>query len=412
MENLYSFPKATQRHGQSLAVLAVAYFTQASAAYAAVGGLQAIASQWHLGAARAALLVTAFGATFALAAPLLQMLVGHWVRRTQILAGLLVLAVGALAFALAQNFPALFTARVLMGLGSALISPVVLALGSSLVPAERQGTAIATVLMGLSVASVVSVPGSAWLAQQMGPRALFGGVALLALATALLLAIFIRDRTPGQKVQARHLASLLGRPATLSALMVILLFAAGNFVTYTMITAILRQALHQEKGVSMALAVFGLAGLVGNAFVRRMAQRWSAETLMRGSMTALLAVFAGLWLLPPTPALLLTGMVAWAFILDVVWPSQQRRIVELEPQLRGLALALTSSFLFLGIAAGSALGGSAFEARGLSLVLEISLGLIAFALLALNASIWALSREDAMAQAQMARVNDDNVEAA
>jgi DHA1 family inner membrane transport protein len=43
------------------------------------------------------MLVSAFGATFALTAPLLQMLVGHWIRRTQILVGLSVMASARLA---------------------------------------------------------------------------------------------------------------------------------------------------------------------------------------------------------------------------------------------------------------------------------------------------------------------------
>ena len=65
---------------------------------------------------------------------------------------------------------------------------------------------------------------------------------------------------------------------------------------------------------------------------------------------------------------------------DIVWPSQQRRIVELEPALRGIALAFTVSFMFSGIAFGSAVGGLVYTGFGYAALLLTSIGLILVAL--------------------------------
>ncbi|EPO6706483.1 hypothetical protein ACO0TC_15070 [Pseudomonas aeruginosa] len=55
-------------------------------------------------------------------------------------------------------------------------------------------------------------------------------------------------------------------------------------------------------------------------------------------------------------------------------------MVELQPTHMGLALALNSSALFLGMSAGSALGGQLAKALGLWAVPWMSLGLVGVAL--------------------------------
>lgn len=113
--------KIDARVSHSLILFSFAMFLQATIALSIVGALGPISAEWHVGTTEGALLVAAFGATFAISAPVLQMLVGHWVRRTQILAGISIMTAGAVGFALAPNYPVLFSARVMMGLGAALV---------------------------------------------------------------------------------------------------------------------------------------------------------------------------------------------------------------------------------------------------------------------------------------------------
>jgi DHA1 family inner membrane transport protein len=57
----------------------------------------------------------------------------------------------------------------------------------------------------------------------------------------------------------------------------------------------------------------------------------------------------------------------------MVWPSQQRRVVERMPERRGIALALTASFMFCGIGFGSAVAGWVYPVYGYTGVLSASL---------------------------------------
>src|SRR3546814_15241248 len=59
-------------------------------------------------------------------------------------------------------------ARVLAALGAAAVGPVASVIGASMVSPERQGHALATVFSGMTIASVLGVPMSAWLAARWG----------------------------------------------------------------------------------------------------------------------------------------------------------------------------------------------------------------------------------------------------
>lgn len=371
----------------ALRSLSLAYFVQATGALSVVGSLAAIAAEWGLSDAQTALLITVFGVTFALAAPLLQVAFGHLPRRRQVLIGLAVFSSAALAFAVAPDYRALLAARVAMGLGAALIGPVLGALAAGLVEPRQQGSAIAMVLLGLSMAGLVGMPLSAWMAQAWGARPLFVAVAAAGLLTALLIRLAVPAQAGGQAISLTTLGRVLTDAVLLPAYLVVFFIAAGAYTTYAFIAPIIRDVFHgSAHTVSAGMAVLGMAGVLGNLFVVRAARRYSADAMLLAGM-GLLALDLLLLLAPPTLALLFGMLLLWAFATDIIWPSQQRRIVELSAELRGVALAVTASFVFAGIAFGSALAGLLYARYGHHANLLGSLGLLllALAFLALSA---------------------------
>lgn len=366
---------------RALRVLSLAYFVQMVGALSVVGGLAAIAGEWSLAESQGAYLISAFGLTFAFAAPLLQVWLGHLNRRRQLLLGLGVFSASALGFAAAPGYGALLASRISMGLGAALISPVLGALGSGLVRRELQGSAIAIVLFGLSVAGMVGLPASAWVADAWGARWLFAGIGALGLVTALLVVWRVPEQGGGQPIALRTVAALLTDPVTLSALLVVFFIATGVFSTYAFLVPILREVYGAgPDAVSLALLVLGVAGVAGNLVVVRAARRYDADTLLRAGMLLFAANLLFMLLSPPNIACLYGALVVWAFATDILWPTQQRRIVELRPELRGIGLALTASFLFCGIGFGSAVAGWVYPGYGYAGVLTCSIGFLAAAL--------------------------------
>jgi predicted MFS family arabinose efflux permease len=359
---------------RALRVLSLAYFVQATGALAVVGSLDVISRQWGLADSQTAYLISVFGITFAFAAPLLQVAFGRLGRRRQVLLGLLLFSGAALLFAVAPGYPALLLSRILMGLGAAFIGPVLGALGSSLVERKHQGSAIAIVLLGLSIANLAGLPMSAWIGHVWGARALFLIVSVAGIATAALIRWQVPDQSAGEPVRLATVTSLLTKTETLSAFLVVFFITSSVYSTYSFIAPIVHDVFHAGPGiVSLALMVIGVAGVVGNLFVAHAARRHSAEKMLLVGLGLLGADIVFLWVMPARLHWLFVALTAWAFATDMLWPSQQRRIVELMPHLRGIALALSASFVFCGIGLGSAVAGWVYPVFGYSGVLGSSI---------------------------------------
>lgn len=363
----------------SLRILGLAYLVQATGALSVIGGLDVIAREWALTETQAAYLISAFGFTFALAAPLLQVLLGHLPRRQQVLLGLSLFGAAAALFAAAPNYEVLLLARALMGLGAGFIGPVLGALGASLVKKEQQGSAIATVLLGLSVAGMVAMPLSALAVHHWGARSLFGGIAALAALCAILIRAHVPDPIHEERANLLTLWSLLTQTMSISVFLVVFFIASAVYATQSFLSPIVRDVFHAGPSVvAWALMVLGAAGVLGNLFVSRMALRFSAEHMLKMGMLLAFSLLL-LRVAPPALATLLSALPVFAFATDILWPSQQRRVVEVLPEQRGMALALTASFVFLGIAFGSALAGWVYPVAGYAGTLMSSLVLLGLA---------------------------------
>lgn len=373
---------------RALNALSIAYFIQATGSLSVAGSLAAISHEWGLSDAQSARLLSIFGLTFALGAPLAQVMFGTLMRRTQVLAGMLVFALGAAIFALAPNYALLVISRIVMGLGASLIGPVLVALGAELVSPKERGSAIAMILLGVSMASMVGIPLAAWIAHAWGARILFALVALVSLLTAAGVWLLVPNAVKGVDVRLRHVGQVLTDGTTLSAFLVVFFITSGVYDMYAFISPIIRDRWHGEAAdVSIALTVIGVAGILGNLFVSRAARRYSAERLLSIGMTLLVADMLLITLLPAQLTWLFILLVVWAFSTDLLWPTQQRRIVEISSaETRGISLALTSAFMFCGIGFGSAVASWLYPLTGFYGVMISSMLFLLLALVSLGIS--------------------------
>lgn len=373
---------------RALRALSIAYFVQATGALCVAGSLPAISAAWHLSDAQSARLLSLFGLTFALAAPLVQVFFGHHRRRQLVLTGMVLFGLGAFAFALAPAYPGLIAARVIMGIGAGFIGPMLVALGAELVQEPQRGQAIARVLLGVSLASLAGIPLAAWIASLWGAKALFaltGGVSLL---SGLHILLTVPANGAGQRIRFTELTQVLRDGQYLTAFLVVFFITSGVYSFYAFIAPVVRDTYAGgSHAVSSALAVLGVAGVLGNLFVSRVAARYSAEKLLMAGMMLLLADMLLLVLLPALLGGLLVALLFWAFATDLLWPSQQRRIVEIaSARHRGIALALTSAFMFAGIGFGSAVASWIYPLMGFNGLIAVSALFILLALLSLRAS--------------------------
>lgn len=373
---------------RALWALSLAYFIQATGSLSVAGSLAPISHEWGLSDGQSARLLSIFGLTFALGAPLAQVVFGKLMRRTQVLAGMLVFGLGACIFAVSPNYSWLVISRVVMGLGASLIGPVLVALGSELVAQKERGSAIATILLGVSLASMVGIPLAAWVANAWGARQLFMLVALWSLLTAAGVWLYVPNVVRGVDIRLRQLGQVLLDGKSLTAFLVVFFITSGVYDMYAFLSPMIRDRWHGDaSAISIALTVIGVAGIVGNLFVGRAARVYSAERLLIVGLLLLVADMAMIILLPGKLILLYLLLVLWAFSTDLLWPTQQRRIVEISsPATRGISLALTSAFMFCGIGFGSAVASWLYPLFGFYGVMISSVLFLLLALTSLGVS--------------------------
>jgi len=97
------------------------------------------------------LLGTAFAVIYGVAGIPLGILADRRSRRNLILAGVAIWSVGTLACAVAPSFAFLFAARVIVGLGEAVLSPAAISLISDSFEPRRRGTAVGVYFTGIAI---------------------------------------------------------------------------------------------------------------------------------------------------------------------------------------------------------------------------------------------------------------------
>jgi MFS family permease len=103
------------------------------------------------------LLGTAFAVVYGIAGIPLGFLADHTSRRNLIFAGVLVWSCGTLACGFSHSFGQLFAARIIVGLGEAVLSPAAISLISDYFPPQRRGMAVGCFLSGIAMGIGASI---------------------------------------------------------------------------------------------------------------------------------------------------------------------------------------------------------------------------------------------------------------
>lgn len=369
-----------------LRALALGNFTVGTGSLIVTGILPAIALGVGTSVALAGQLVTIYGLTLALGAPLLSMVTGRLAQRRVILGGLAIVAIACLIGAFATNFATLALSRALAGVGAALFTPNAAAFAAQLVPAAQRGRAIAVVFVGFSLASVIGAPLGVYVSCYFDWRSAFVLVAGLALLAMGCLAWMLPHGIQAPAVAARSWFRLFRQPTLMLAVAATMLSMAGQYALFTYLAALLEQQ-HgiAPTGFSALLVWFGVAGVLGNLAAGRAVDRVGAGRVASVGIAVLLAAFliiayAGEGLLP-----IMIGIGLWGGAAFAVSSAQQARLVNLNPRLASATLALNTSALYGGQAGGAVLGGIAISLTGLHNVHWVGVILLAAALFV---SIW------------------------
>ncbi|WP_245214766.1 MFS transporter [Pararoseomonas indoligenes] len=381
-------------HGTGAAELALALGALALgiSEFAAMGLLPRIAGETGVSVPHAGLAISAYAVGVVVGAPVIALLLARLPRRP-LLSGLAVLiALGNLASAAAPDFLGVCAARFLAGLPHGAYLGTAAMVAASLVPPERRASAVARVILGLSVANVVGVPLATWVGQLVSWRVVFALVAVVALGCALMIRLCLPVIGAGPALGARREVGAMLRPQVLLALATTAIGFGGMFAIYSYIAPTLTEVTRVgESTVPVMLAVFGAGMILGNLLGGWLADRGVMRAI--GIMLAVGLVAQFLFLFTPVSLPLVTlNIVLIAATSMGLGPALQTRLLDVAPDAQMLAASLSHSAFNMANALGAWLGGAAVAA-GLGWTATGGVGaVLTLAGLAVFAVAWALER--------------------
>ncbi|MDO9496128.1 MAG: MFS transporter, partial [Nocardioides sp.] len=197
--------------GLAIFALAMGGFTIGTTEFVTMGLLPQIAEGVDISIPTAGHTISAYALGVVIGAPVLAFFGAKWPRR-----GLLIALMGAYAgfnllSAAATGYGVLAAARFLDGLPHGIYFGVASLVAASLVPPERKGRAVASVMLGLSIANVVGVPAATWLGQNLGWRAAYVAAAAIALVTVVLIVMFVPSCPGDREATGRRELGAFGR---------------------------------------------------------------------------------------------------------------------------------------------------------------------------------------------------------
>lgn len=305
--------------------------------------------------------ITAYALGVVIGAPVLAVL-GAKIPRRLFLVGLMALyALGNFASAWAPSFGWFVFWRFVSGLPHGTYFGVAGLLAASLVPANKRSQAIARVLLGLTVATIVGVPLANVIGRAVSWRWSFVLVAGVAALTALSVWLTApRDGVPEGASWRRELGALKRRQVWLT-LGIGAIGQGGLFSVYTYLASTLTLQAHASPALlPFAFGLFGvgmtISLMVAGYLADRAIMRTAAGCLL-WSMAAM-SIYAlsvdHLWSI--LPAIFLVGCGA-----GLVAPIQTR-LMDVAGDAQTMAAALNHSAFNVANAIGPAAGGIALSA--------------------------------------------------
>jgi DHA1 family inner membrane transport protein len=372
-------PAVRARHF-ALAVLALAMggFAIGTTEFVTMGLLPQISAGVGVSIPTGGHVISAYALGVVVGAPVLAFLGARLPRRGLLIGLMAAFALGNAMSALATSYGGLVLARFAAGLPHGAYFGVASLVAASLASPARKGRAVASVMLGLSVANVVGVPAATWMGQHLGWRSAFWAVTALGVLTLALVAAYVPSVVGDKEASGRRELRAFALPQVWLTLLAGAIGFGGMFAVYTYIAPTVTDVGGlAESAVPVFLLSFGL-GMVAGTWLAGVMADWSIfRSLLIGSvgMAASLLLF---WLLAPYAWASLPVVFLITALGSVLVVNLQLRLMDVAGDAQTLGAAMNHASLNIANALGAWLGG---------LVIAAGWGLRAPALVGLGLSI-------------------------
>lgn len=274
--------------GLVMLALAVGGFAIGTTEFAAMSLLPYFSVGLGVDEPTAAHAISAYALGVVVGAPIIAVLSARVPRRTLLMWLMAVFGIANCLSALSPSYPWMLAFRFMSGLPHGAYFGVAALVAASLVPQNRRASAVARVMLGLTIATIIGVPAATWLGQAFGWRWGFAVTGLLALVTFVLIALFApRDRPDAGASPLRELGAFANRQVLLTLATAVVGFG-GLFAVYSYTASTLLEVTQVDPAVvPVVIGLFGVGMTLGTIFAA-----WAADKALKQTATGLIIASA------------------------------------------------------------------------------------------------------------------------
>ena len=334
-----------------------------------IGLLTDIATDFSVSESTAGMIISIYAwAVAILSLPIMLLLRKMEYRR------MLLMCVGLFAFfqvlsGISSSYWMLVVSRLGVAVAHSVFWSIASPLAVKVVAPELQKLAISMVAAGTSIAMIAGLPLGRIIGLAMGWRMSFITIAVVSvMALVLLMAVFPKVENPGTFTLGR-LPGLFRIKVLVGIYVVVAVFVTGYYTGYSYIEPFVMQiAGLSESMTTVALTVFGLAGIVGSMVFTKYYDRSRFGFII----LALGGLCTCLFMLRISATAMIAVMVVcalWGFFATMFNVSFQNEAIRASPSdATAIAMSMFSGIYNVGIAMGSLIGGTVTEMMSVGMI--------------------------------------------
>lgn len=341
-----------------LLALAVGAFAIGTTEFSPMGFLPEIARDLEISIPRAGMLISTYALGVMLGAPLMTLWLSRYSKRKSLILLMAIFTIGNILATLAPNYLGLMGARIITSLNHGAFFGIGSVVAASVVPKDKQASAVAMMFMGLTIANIGGVPLATWIGQHIGWRMAFLGISLLGLLTMFSLWKALPEGQSSQKPDVRQELQVLTRLPVVLALLTTVMSAGAMFALYTYIAPSLQSFTQASPAlITLMLVLIGIGFSIGNHLGGKFADLSLDKTLI-GFLILLMLMMLLFPILASTALGAGLALIIWGAAAFAVVPPLQMRVMSVAYDAPGLASSVNIGAFNLGNALGAIAGAS------------------------------------------------------
>ncbi|MFC3986211.1 MFS transporter [Streptosporangium jomthongense] len=355
-------------------VLAIGIFAMVTSEFAVGGLMPEMAGGLGVTISQIGYLITAFAVAMSVGGPLMTVALVRIRPKPALILLFAVFLAGNVLAAVAPSYPIMIVARVVTGVASQAFFGVAISVAVRLSRPEVRGRALAVVLNGLMLGTLLGLPLSTLIGGRLGWRAAFWAVGALTVVAALATTAGVPRLGRADGGGLRREMAVFRNGRLWLALSTSTLIIGATFAAFSYLSPILTQVTgFASETVPLLLVAYGAATVAGNHVVGRLADRHTVGVLLSGLVlnTVFLAGFAAFAHLSVPAVIAMLGVGLVGVTMNPAMAVRVQRVGNPGP----LVNTIHASFITLGVIIGSSAGGLVIDGFGLRAPLWLGAGL-------------------------------------